>query len=136
MKKILGLMATIGLTGVALAQAAPPARPDFLPRAAAEERATALNAMLDADHDGVVTRAEVDRWAAGKPIPAGMLDSMFADADTDRDGRITLAEQKADALRSFDEADTDHDGRMTAADRDAAERKYGGAQAAPPAPKR
>ena len=115
---LLGLL----LAGAATAQpaTAPPA--DFLPRAAATERATLLHRMLDADRDGVVRRAEVDAWAAGKPIPAGMVESMFADADTDRDGRILLDEQKADALRSFDAADTDHDGRLTVAERDAAER--------------
>jgi Ca2+-binding EF-hand superfamily protein len=126
MKTPILTLAALAATGTALAQ--PPAAPDFLPRAAAEERATMLNRMLDTDKDGVVTRAEVDRWAAGKPIPAGMVDSMFADADTDHDGRITLAEQKADALRSFDEADTDHDGRLTVAERDAAERKMAAAQ--------
>lgn len=106
----------------------PPRGPDFLPRAAAEERATGLSRMLDTDHDGVVSRAEVDAWAAGKPVPPGMVDAMFADADANRDGRITLAEQKADALRSFDEADTDHDGRLTGPEREAAERKFAAQQ--------
>ncbi|HEX8445874.1 MAG TPA: EF-hand domain-containing protein [Sphingomonas sp.] len=132
MKTLLTTVAVFAMTGSATAQMAAPANPDFLPRAAAEDRATGLNRMLDTDRDGVVTRLEVDRWAAGKSIPPGMIDSMFTDADTDHDGRITLAEQKADALRSFDEADTDHDGRMTAAERDAAERKYGSPEDAAP----
>ena len=118
-----------------LAAQAPQQRgPDFLPRAAAEERATGLSRMLDTDRDGVVSRAEVDAWAAAKSVPPGIVAAMFADADANRDGRITLAEQKADALRSFDEADTDHDGRLTAAERDAAERRFAAQQPADAAP--
>ena len=120
------LLLGLALAAPLSAQQPAPQAPDFLPRAAATERATMLNRMLDTDRDGVVSRAEVDAWAAGKPMPAGMVESMFADADTNRDGGITLAEQAADALRSFDAADTDHDGRLTVAERDAAERLMAG----------
>jgi hypothetical protein len=140
MKTILTTIAVLGIGTAAVAQGQPQpgmARgPDFMMRAAAEERATQLSQMLDANRDGAVSRAEVDAWAKSKSVSPPMVDAMFADADTDRDGRITLAEQKADALRSFDEADTDHDGRMTGAERAAAEAKYAAepGAAATPAP--
>ncbi|WP_076068830.1 EF-hand domain-containing protein [Sphingomonas montana] len=120
------LAVPLGLGGAVHAQQPGPQGrgPDFLLRGAAAERATGLSHMLDADRDGAVSRAEVDAWAAGKAVPPAILESMFADADTNRDGRITLAEQQADALRSFDEADTDHDGRMTGAERAAAEARF------------
>ncbi|GGE86356.1 EF-hand domain-containing protein [Sphingomonas prati] len=136
--RIMMTIMALGTGAAAFAQAPTgPARgPDFMPRAAAEERATGLSRMLDADRDGVVSRAEVDAWATKNSVPPAMVDAMFSDADTNRDGRITLAEQKADALRSFDEADTDHDGRMTGAERAAAEAKYSAEPeaAATPAP--
>jgi hypothetical protein len=52
---------------------------------------------------------------AGKPYRAGPdqpypVATWFAEADKDRDGRLTLAEFQADASAFFDELDTNHDG--------------------------
>ena len=42
---------------------------------------------------------------------------MIVMADTDKDGRITLAEAEAMALRHFDQMDSNHDGRVTREER-------------------
>ena len=120
--------------GPALAQAPAPA-PAANPmahdetRADAEARATAMHARFDLNHDGVITMDELATFAAtrsaapanGKlpPVPP-MLKAMFDDGDADKDGKITLAEAKAAALRGFDEADTNHDGIVTPDERVAA----------------
>ena len=41
-------------------------------------------------------------------------------ADTDHDGKITLAEAQAMALQHFDQMDTNHDGQVTPEERRAA----------------
>ena len=38
---------------------------------------------------------------------------LFEMADTNRDGRVSLAEAQAAALAHFDKADTNHDGKIT-----------------------
>ena len=43
---------------------------------------------------------------------AALTAAWFAGADTDHDGRLTLAEMKADALRFFKTLDTDRDGEI------------------------
>lgn len=95
---------------------------------------------LDADKDGSISRAEWDaaraqraeRMAehragkAGAPKAmrihrmggAGALHGrMFEIADADKDGRVTLAEAQAAALRHFDMADANRDGRVTREER-------------------
>ena len=43
----------------------------------------------------------------------GMGARMIVMADTNKDGRITLAEAEAMALQHFDQMDTNHDGQVT-----------------------
>ena len=79
----------------------PPRGPQTLEQmqARAEERF----ARLDADHDGVVTTAELD--AAG-----GRGGRMLARSDADSDGRITRAEARAGTADIFRRMDANADG--------------------------
>jgi Ca2+-binding EF-hand superfamily protein len=86
--------------------------------------ATALIARADANKDKVVTRAEFDTLT-GK-IKArlekaaesnGPGDRLFAHADANKDGRVSLAEMQQDALSRFDRVDANKDGKVSPAER-------------------
>ena len=71
-------------------------------------------AAMDANHDGIVTRAEYDRARTASAAPTSPFEHVgghwFEHADAAGDGRVTLAEAEARPLQMFDMADTDHDG--------------------------
>jgi len=111
-------------------------------RAEAQQRADMLFQMLDANHDGVVTRAEAQQAAAQFQAQRGddngrgggriqrMLDRAFATGDS-----LTLQQFEAQALARFDAQDLNHDGVVTAAERQQLrqQRSQAQPQAAPPA---
>lgn len=88
---------------------------------------------LDANRDGAISRAEWyagaalreqrmasrDRDGDGRPDRRGFRHMggigghMFEMADADKDGRVTLQEAQAAALKHFDMADTNRDGQVT-----------------------
>jgi len=95
---------------------------------------------LDANKDGTISREEfasgreqriekriVMREKIKDARKAGKLGEMRAHrtggmrmivmADSDKDGRITLAEAEAMALKHFDEMDSNHDGKVTREER-------------------
>jgi Ca2+-binding EF-hand superfamily protein len=83
-----------------------------------------LFARADTNKDGVLTRAEFDAAvASGKVKPrhanmrGGSIVRLFDSADTDKDGRVSLAEAQRIALEHFDAADLNHDGTLTPAER-------------------
>jgi Ca2+-binding EF-hand superfamily protein len=83
-------------------------------------RASSLFAKADANKDGIVTRAEFDSATANGKIKlrrANMRGSaivrLFDIADSDKDGRVSLAEAQQAALQQFDAADLNHDGVLT-----------------------
>ena len=104
----------------------------FMDRGAAFDR-------LDTNHDGSISRQEFTAAheqvrekrvivmrdgagpdGAGKPGMkmrmhgmGGLGGRLFEKADTNRDGRVSLAEAQATALAHFDKADANHDGRIT-----------------------
>lgn len=83
---------------------------------------------LDANHDGVISRDEFnaaheamaermggkDHMGGGmRAMHAGMMGHMFAMADVNRDGRVSLEEATNAAAAMFDRADMNHDGILT-----------------------
>ena len=134
---------TLILAGPVLAQAAPAAGPPAADgrtvrdpfgdatvlRKDAESQAAARFAMLDADHDGSLSPAEL---AAMRPARAGAArpdrprhegtgsGGRGRMLDSDGDGKVTRDEFVAGMLRRFDMMDADHDGQLTKAERQAA----------------
>ena len=68
---------------------------------------------LDADHDGVVTAAEIDAYF-NKQIERRKARILSLDAD--KDGKITEAEVDAAIEALFNGADSDHDGSVSLAE--------------------
>lgn len=107
-------------------------------RAEARQRADMLFQMLDANHDGIVTRAEAQQAAAQFQAQRGdqngrgagriqrMLDQAFASGDS-----LTLQQFEAQALTRFDAQDLNHDGVVTPAERQQIREQR--AQSLPPA---
>lgn len=92
-----------------------------------EKRGEARFDRMDTNHDGSISRQEFDsaheKMAGhmgnrhGKrgmhAMHAGMMGHMFAMADSDNDGRVSLQEASAAAAAHFDKADANHDGTLT-----------------------
>jgi hypothetical protein len=99
--------------------------------------------MLDANHDGTVTRAEADQALAQFQAMRGgsengghgggrlqrMISEAFATSQS-----LTLQQFEAQSLARFDAADTNHDGIVTAAERQAARGQQPAAAQAAPSP--
>ena len=95
-------------------------------RAEAQQRSDMMFQMLDANHDGTVSRAEADQALANFQAASGddghrgarlqrMIDQAFATSQS-----LTLQQFEAQSLARFDAADLNHDGVVTAAERQAA----------------
>lgn len=96
-----------------------------------EMRGAAAFDRIDANRDGAITRQEWDaaralreqrraarpeRGPGGRRMAmrmGGLGGHMFEMADANKDGRVSLAEAQAAALRHFDMVDTNRDGRIT-----------------------
>ncbi|MFL6725558.1 MAG: hypothetical protein ACJ8FS_03460 [Sphingomicrobium sp.] len=94
-------------------------------RQEAQQRADMMFQMLDANHDGTVTRAEAEQAAAQFAARSGgdqggrggnrlerMINEAFGTSDS-----VTLQQFEAQSLTRFDAADLNHDGTVTAAER-------------------
>lgn len=88
-------------------------------------------AMLDTDKNGQVSREEFDshhregmgRGHGMRGMHGGgmkMHGDLFAKADANSDGKVTLSEATGKALEMFDRADTNKDGTVTPEERRAA----------------
>jgi len=71
---------------------------------------------MDRNGDGVVSKADFGRLARFKPEAATRLDTVIAQADANHDGRVTQAELAAAPAPIFDRIDTDHDGSINKAE--------------------
>ena len=116
-------------------------------RAEAQQRADMMFQMIDANHDGTVTKAEAqtalaqfeamrggggDNGGRGGGRMQRMLDQLFATSPS-----ITQPQLEALMLARFDAQDLNHDGTVTAAEREqarAARQAAGGATAPVQAP--
>lgn len=123
MKKLL-LLAALGASVVsapALAQAPEGGggsmQRDFT-RQQAQQMADMMFQRLDANHDGVLTRAEADQGVAqfSSPRGGGRIQRMIAQAFGNSQS-ITLQQFETQALARFDTQDLNHDGTVTAAER-------------------
>ncbi len=98
-------------------------------RAEVTARVQRLFAALDMNHDGAIERSELPaaNRQQGMAHPPRMMppggrqgqmmmrngEWMFAAADANGDGRVTMQEANALALRHFDMMDRNHDGQIT-----------------------
>ena len=94
-----------------------------------EDRHEQAFERMDGNRDGAISRAEWDASAAqrqqrvaaragdGRKFHGGGMHNlgghMFEMADANKDGRVTLQEAQAAALRHFDMADANRDGQIT-----------------------
>ncbi len=81
-------------------------------------RARGMFGRADANRDGAVSRAELDAARARMPRNGGMRahgfgGRLFAMADADKDGRVSLQEATAVSMQHFDSADANRDGTVT-----------------------
>lgn len=75
--------------------------------------------QMDKDNNGQLTLQEFNAAIAAIPIKADatpVLDRF----DTNKDGKVSLAENRAPALAQFDRADTNKDGTLSVAEQKAA----------------
>jgi hypothetical protein len=92
-------------------------------RQEAQQRADMLFQMLDANRDGMVTKAEADaalaqfEAARGGDKRSGRMQQMIDDAFSSTQS-ISLQQFEAQALAKFDAADLNHDGTLSSAERD------------------
>jgi Ca2+-binding EF-hand superfamily protein len=107
-----------------------------------EQRGDAMFDRMDANHDGSISRSEFD--AAHQAMAARIGDNghrmgmglsmmhgasmgahLFAMADADKDGRVSLQEATNAAAAHFDQADANHDGTLTPDEMRAAHKAMG-----------
>ena len=111
-----------------LALAAATAHPAANSRAALLQSVRIEFRQTDLNHDGVLTRAEVQKRVAHMKVNVAdhdlaarqvqmLTDLWFARGDVNHDGKITLKETEATALAVFNRYDTNHDGLISPAER-------------------
>ena len=131
MKKLTVLVA-LGAAAIAtpvLAQAPAGGGAGFMQRDITRQQAQQMADMmfqqLDANHDGVLTRAEADQGAAqfSSPHGGGRIQRMIARAFGDAQS-VTQQQFEAQALVRFDAQDLNHDGVVTAAERQQAREQH------------
>ncbi len=135
MKKLL-VTAAIGAVFVSMPALAQGMQQRDQTRAEAQQRADMMFQMIDANHDGTVTKAEADQALAQYQAArgddggrsGGRLQRMMAETFANSQS-ITLQQFEAQSLARFDAADLNHDGVVTAA-----ERQQARAQRSAPAP--
>lgn len=71
---------------------------------------------LDKDNNGSLTLAEFNAVAQATPLPAANAAPFIGRLDTNKDGKVSKAENRAPALAQFDKLDKNKDGTVTAAE--------------------
>lgn len=142
------------ITGAALSTQAQAQAPRAVTRAEVIANSDKQFAAMDANHDGILTRAEMDNFARNQVIGAAMernkamfdaLDTnhdgklsreefakligqlptpntgpLFAHLDPKHTGKVTRDAFRAAAMANFNKVDTNHDGVVTPAEQRAA----------------
>ena len=86
--------------------------------AQAQSRNRALFSQLDTDKNGQLSKTEFAKIAT--PAPAASAQPILASRDLNRDGQISMVENRTATLANFDRLDSDKDGIVTAAEMKAA----------------
>ena len=79
----------------------------------------ALYRRLDKDGNGSLTLAEFNAPVAGAPVKTDTA-AVLAKFDTNKDNKVSLAENRAPAMSQFDRADSNKDGTLSVAEQKAA----------------
>jgi len=69
--------------------------------------------QLDANKDGNLTLTEFNAAVVAAPIRKADATPMLNRFDTNKDGKVSLAENRAPAIAQFDRADTNKDGTLS-----------------------
>lgn len=72
---------------------------------------------LDKDKNGSLTMAEFNAVIAAQPLPKPDANPFLQRLDANKDGKISLAENRNPATAEFDKADTNKDGSLSPAER-------------------
>ena len=72
---------------------------------------------LDKDKNGSLTLAEFNAVVAAQPIPKADATPFLQRLDANKDGKISVAENRNPATAQFDRADTNKDGSLSPAER-------------------
>jgi hypothetical protein len=79
--------------------------------------------QLDKDNNGSLSTAEFNAIALARDVRAEDPAKSIAAFDTNKDGKISLAESRAPRLAQFDRADTNKDGSLSVAEQQAAQQQ-------------
>ena len=79
----------------------------------------ALFKRLDKDNNGALTLAEFNAPVTGAPVKTDAA-AVLGRFDTNKDGKVSLAENRAPAMSQFDRADGNKDGVLSVAEQKAA----------------
>lgn len=93
----------------------------FVARKAAvlREREAAFR-KLDTDKNGSLTLQEFNSVASGQALPKADVTPFLTRFDANKDGKISLAENRGPAMAQFDRADTNKDGTLSVEEQRAA----------------
>jgi hypothetical protein len=78
--------------------------------------------QLDKDSNGTLTLQEYNAPVVAAPIKTDSA-SVLGRFDTNKDGKVSLAENRAPAIAQFDRADTNKDGTLSVAEQKALTRR-------------
>jgi hypothetical protein len=84
-----------------------------------KEREAAFR-RLDADKNGSLTLQEFNAVAAAQALPKADAAPILSRFDTNKDGKVSLAENRGPAMAQFDRADTNKDGTLSVEEQRAA----------------
>lgn len=79
--------------------------------------------QLDKDKNGSLSVAEFNAIALAREVRADDPARTIAPFDTNKDGKISMAESRAPRLAQFDRADTNKDGTLSVAEQQAAQQQ-------------